>query len=525
MSILRIFQAAILAVAVFFHIIAYDAILNEKGALQRSLASEEALELSFHRDEGRGNDEPRGDPQDLAAMSPLEEHLANSNINGAGKEMVRYYSHDDQPLRHLRFADLVHPEAPREKTPITTTAHVESTVITQAPWFNHRKVCKETCCVQPVAISMKQDETRIINSIDGPDVADLLLHGHSLQPHHKFAASELTKDVLPCLKPGVIIHADSQSGPITRFFDEFRPNITVPYVFLTTKADGDTPNNHYRHRMDTDPLLRAWYGINPNYKFGANHPKFQMMPLGLSGGLPQSPYLNILLQARNYTNPFGGDKSRWTNQTLWKSVNNDTTTLLFVKFGMKKSHRNAPFQMACNNRTMPPLDNVTCTNTGIYTPQETYAASSEYLFGLSPPGNGRDCYRTYELLMNGIIPIVRAQPEYDELFRDLPVLQLPHWKYTQAELVQVMHDYIHSPGFLNNTFNAGWERLFLKYWRHKVLRDAGRDREIVADPEGNQYYLTWQYSPYKPPYVEHAPPAQVAIRKKKEEEQRRLQQM
>jgi len=330
------------------------------------------------------------------------------------------------------------------------------------------------------------------------------------------------------LRPGVIIHADSYRGPITRFFREHRPNITVPYVFLTTKTDGDSPITFFQNKLDTDPLLLAWYGINPNYSTGANHSKFRMMPLGLTGAkFRQQPDMDLLMQARNYTNPFGGDKSRWTNETLWRTVK-DTTPLLFVKFGIHEfaMDRERPWKMACDNRTMEPIDNISCNKELWVNTRQTYAAASEYLFGLSPPGNGVDCFRTYELLLNGVIPIIKERPEYKELFKDLPIIQLPHWNYTQRELVRLMRNYVYSPAFLNNTFDAGWERLFLKYWRQSVLKDAGRLHEIVNDDQGNQYYTAWKYTTYKEPYVQHATPAVLAEmeRKKKEKSEAELRQ-
>ena len=299
--------------------------------------------------------------------------------------------------------------------------------------------------------------------------------------------------------------------------------MTVPYVFVTSKTDGATPIKFFTKQLDDDPLLLAWYGINPSYKTGARHPKFRMMPLGLTGNkYRQAPDLDLLMQARNYTNPFAGDKSKWTNQTVWSSssANKDTTPLLFVKFslhskfGLNKRglHRGAPFSMACENRTIPPLDDISCNMNIGANPRQTYTAASQYLFGLSPPGNGLDCFRTYELLLNGIIPVVLYQPEYEELFHDLPLLQLQHWNYNQQELWELMRDYVFSAAFRDNTFDTGWERLFLQYWRQKVLQDAGRLDEIVTDPEGNQYYKAWHYSPHKPPLIQHAIPAQRTAR-------------
>ncbi|CAB9497469.1 expressed unknown protein [Seminavis robusta] len=451
----------------------------------------------------------------------LEQHFKANHVSEAGRDAVLSHSKtDDEPLRHLRFSDLNLQEVPQDD-PVMKTAFLESTVVSQSPWFQGEKICNDTCCARSVAISLKQDDTRVINACDGQDVADVLLLGHTPPSIHKFAASELTEEMIPCLQPGVIIHADSYRGPITRWFTELRPKLTVPYIFITTKTDGDTPIKFFTERLSTDPLLLAWYGINPNYETGGNHPKFRAMPLGLTGNkYRQQPDIDLLMKARNYANPFGGDKSRWTNITLWLNAK-DTTPLLFVKFGIHVNalHRSTPWDMACKQRNMEPLDDISCNKKISVGPRQTYTAASKYLFGLSPPGNGLDCFRTYELLFNGVIPIVQAHPEYDELFKDLPIIQLKSWKYSQAELVKVMRDYIFSPAFLNNTFDAGWERMFLKYWRHQVLQDAGRLDEMIHDPEGNQYYKAWQYTMSKPPFIQHAIPEHVELKKKKEKKE------
>ena len=462
--------------------------------------------------------------EESAKQNSLELFLNNSMVNEVGKELVRSYQHhsknESEPLRHLQFDHLQLPDVP-QGSPTMVTAYLQSTVVTQAPWFPHHKVCNETCCAQKVAISLNQDQNRIINAVDGADLADLVLLGHTPAPIHKFFASELTDAVIPCLQPGVIIHADSYRGPITRFFHDHRPNITVPYILMTTKTDGDTPISFFQDRLATDPLLLAWYGINPKYELGAHHPKFRMMPLGLTGNkYRQQPDLDLLMEARNHTNPFGGSKDRWLNASLWEHTV-DTSKLLFVKFGFHENalHRAKPWTMACENRQTPALEDMSCNKNKGGNPRQTYAAAAKYPFGLSPPGNGLDCFRTYEYLLNGIIPIVQAQPEYDELFEDLPVLQIKGWRYSQQELVKLMHEYVMSPAFRNNTFEKGWNRLFLQHWRQQVLRDAGRLDEIVTDPTtGNDYYTAWQYSLYKKPLIEHAIPEHVEIRKRKQAE-------
>ena len=117
---------------------------------------------------------------------------------------------------------------------------------------------------------------------------------------------------------------------------------------------------------------------------------------------------------------------------------------------------------------------------------------------MSPPGAGYDCYRTYELLLLGVIPIVENRPITSELFTDLPVIKMENMfdnTTTAKKYVDAVRNYIESEAFQNGTF-TGWSRLFLEYWRRKVLKDAmGRDRAIIKDEEGKEYYQAWHYTP------------------------------
>lgn len=80
------------------------------------------------------------------------------------------------------------------------------------------------------------------------------------------------------------------------------------------------------------------------------------------------------------------------------------------------------------------------------------------------------------------------------------MLQLKSWDLTQEELVGKMREYIESPEFQDNDFD-GWERLFLKYWRTKVLNETDRLSEIIEDDVGRKYYKSWTYARYKEPYA------------------------
>jgi len=450
----------------------------------------------------------------FAAVAPSEadDTIEGKNIVGVIKETagtkaesvvvssISELSFDDRERRRrIMFSDLS--DLPSDvRGPELYTSYQRATAFQRAEWFKGGIECKETCCVRRVAVSLDQDEEHLITTIDGVDLADVFVHGHTKQKHFEWAGTNLSPKMVPCLLPGTVVWADHEGGGVNKFFDMFRPNITVPYVIISGETDGPEPMGpHGRRSLESDDMLLKWYGINPSYVLGADLPKFQMMHLGLSRQHKQQQDLLHLQRSRAFQNPFSGDaKKRWTRSEFLANAT-DTTPVLFVKFGIneRSRHRKVPYAMACDGRTMEPLDDVSCNSEKRSSPRETYAAASKYLFGLSPPGLGNDCYRNYELLFLGIIPIVKRQPEYDVLFDGLPIIQLDNWDHSQTDLLKIMRDYISSPRFRDNDFN-GWERLYLKYWRRMLLKDTRRDREVVKDPSGREYYQAYVYSEYSP---------------------------
>jgi hypothetical protein len=217
-TIRRTVQGAVLLTAAFYYFIAFDTTCTRTLASDRTFHRSLASFLVDDTDEDHEDNQREEEVQVPAPVDTAQEHRWRALqefletgiiINKAGKETVRdYFKTDDKPLRHVRFSDLILPDVPRDD-PTMKTAYSEATVISQSPWFQRETICNDTCCARQVAVSMKQDDTRIINAVDGQDVADVLLFGHSLPPQHRFVASELTLEIIPCLQPGVIIHADS----------------------------------------------------------------------------------------------------------------------------------------------------------------------------------------------------------------------------------------------------------------------------------------------------------------------------
>jgi hypothetical protein len=61
-----------------------------------------------------------------------------------------------------------------------------------------------------------------------------------------------------------------------------------------------------------------------------------------------------------------------------------------------------------------------------------YRLYGEHAFVLSPFGRGRDCYRTWEALLMGAIPIVKTSP-LDAAFDGFPVVLIEDWSEVTAE--------------------------------------------------------------------------------------------
>ena len=61
-------------------------------------------------------------------------------------------------------------------------------------------------------------------------------------------------------------------------------------------------------------------------------------------------------------------------------------------------------------------------------------ASSHFV--LSPRGNGLDCFRTWEALALGTIPMVKKSGPFDAMYEGLPVLLVSRWEDVTLELLQ-----------------------------------------------------------------------------------------
>lgn len=390
------------------------------------------------------------------------------------------------------------------------TAYSQATVVDQAPWFPKRKLCKETCCVETVAISANRDRAKPIHWHDGREIADLAVNHNDdkgvkrIQVH----ASDITDEMLPCLVPGTVIFVHNVPAQWQYFWNHVRPRIRVPYVLIMASSDDNSPGFKMGKYL-ADPLLIRFYGSNGRNSFShdANldknfKEKFEGISVGLSPQHPQESHINPYLYLTNYTNPFL-DKSKWSLKRESLDVEKD----IFVNFGLER-HPMRPklWEILCpnansassNDTTTNPNNTkrISCNEIKNVHVTDIYSEMSQYRFGISPPGHGWDCYRTYELLLMGVIPIVHAVEARgaQELFEGLPVILMDLEKATsQHDFVRAIQKYIASSDFQKDSFEKGWERLFLRHRRRQALEVAGRDKDFL-ERNGKEYYQAYHYS-------------------------------
>lgn len=375
---------------------------------------------------------------------------------------------------------------------------------------HQQTICQATCCAKQVLYSMGHEERQLLNTMDGLDLADVMLRHKPFPPgakHLEFAGALFHPDLLPCVQPGTIFHLNNKFYILDYFWKHVRPKLKVPFVLITSDSDRDSPLKYQRQDFGhylNDTLLLKWYGTNPTLlRDQVQTNKFEPMMLGLSKKYPQSKYLEAYLAMNRFGNPFAAAAA--AASTNRKRIGKDTTIDLarnvFVNFGTKRGDRLVTHRDLCvairNASSFSYYSSrfdLRCNKTARVSPHQIYQQASQFQFGISPPGLGWDCFRTYELLYLGVIPVIELRhPQGPRLFQGLPVVHVPRTKRKKAladndDILAAMQDFVQQQ---DNLSAPGWNRLFLAHWRRKIFKDAGRP--TIHHNDGNEYYVGWKY--------------------------------
>jgi len=93
-------------------------------------------------------------------------------------------------------------------------------------------------------------------------------------------------------------------------------------------------------------------------------------------------------------------------------------------------------------------------------------AMFSHKFVLSPPGSGIDCYRHWEALLCGAVPIVEYNPLVVELLAGLPAIIVRDWADVDAKFLRAKYDQLAATTF-------DFERLTTAFWRAELQRTKG----------------------------------------------------
>jgi len=193
-----------------------------------------------------------------------------------------------------------------------------------------------------------------------------------------------------------------------------------------------------RHALEMfDGQIQHWFGVQVQ----TTHPKLTAMPIGIDG--------------RDVPTLLRAPKRAWEDRDI----------LCLANFQQRTPERKSLHAWCKAQRWI-----TTDRWNGPMRPRtllEYYTLLGRSQFVLSPPGRGWDCYRTYEALAMGAIPIVQRQAPLSEVVAGLPVLVVDDWtRLTPERLVK-------PDGTLERITQAYWTERIQNYGTHLQSAHAG----------------------------------------------------
>jgi hypothetical protein len=241
------------------------------------------------------------------------------------------------------------------------------------------------------------------------------------------------------------------SDGLRYFAANILPKLVTPFVLVS--GDSDLPINASTLGSDLEmmlssPLLMAWYAQNRDY----DHPNLHSLPIGI----------NIHNLWANPLNWGGGFILPAMQELQLKTIAENAQPL---SGRIPKIFCNWHFSIDRADRRdcLHQIDHSVCHFQENPLPvDQTWDLQSKYQFVLSPHGAGLDCHRTWEALLLGSIPIVKAA-KLNDLFTDLPVVIVDDWTQINSNFLKNSVAQISS-----RPINA--EKLIMRYWKTQISK-------------------------------------------------------
>lgn len=230
------------------------------------------------------------------------------------------------------------------------------------------------------------------------------------------------------VKAGDIVFARAPGA----FLEKVHPHIKNPYIFISHGDVNDAFKDAYVPYLNDSNII-AWFGIHPTLTV---HPKFFPIPLGVI--------------ARTHSQ---GEKQKGTHKSLsyFRSMKKDK--LIYINF--VDPHRKD--RQLCRRMF---ADKPFCL-VGDRKPWLEYMKEmAQCKFTLSPKGIGIDCYRTWEALLVGSIPVVKSS-QLNGLYKDLPIVVIEKWEHLSEAFLNKKYKELTS-----KRYTIG--KLYMEYWYNEI---------------------------------------------------------
>ncbi len=251
------------------------------------------------------------------------------------------------------------------------------------------------------------------------------------------------------------------------------PRLQAPVVLVTGASDY-SPLSHAptgSAAILQSPMIAHWFGSQPD--FPALDDKFTPLPIGLP-----YPYRNDI----HFAKPWYALRRHITTRYDIGAYDRQLADIVRRRRSFGQRHLMAYGDFALNNtsrsrrlgetraevaETLGKSGCVQFPDRAVQ-PLQLYETYGQYAFVVSPFGRAMDCYRTWEALAMGAIPIVRRSP-LEPLYQGLPVAIVDDWREVTPKRLQ---DWA-------QRFKHAWddgsvdERLTLDHWVRRIRAAAG----------------------------------------------------
>jgi hypothetical protein len=244
-------------------------------------------------------------------------------------------------------------------------------------------------------------------------------------------------------------------------------NFVIPdykFILITGDSDATVPDDmsEKANEILQNPNLVHWFAQN----LAIRHPKMSPIPIGLDYRTAKQNKNKIGLLGPNY---------QILNKVELGPKIKPKEQEQFILDLPKKPYYERELKIYCNflhsirgrygvidrRQALDQISHDLIAFEKELVPQNyTFINMTKYTFVLSPLGCGLDCYRTWEALILGCIPIVKTSI-LDDLYKDLPVLIVQEWSDVNQELLEKTVQ-----EFKTKKFN--YDKLTLKYWTSQI---------------------------------------------------------